>query len=63
MKEYSILRLVSARTRAEVIQEQYKKDKFLAQVTQRIIEDIKAAIMFDEMEMPNEVSKKVSVQG
>lgn len=63
MKEYSILRLVSARTRAEVVKDQYPEDKFLGKVTQRIIEDINAAIMFDEMEMPNEVPEKVSVQG
>jgi len=61
MKEYSILRLVSARTKAEVIRDQYKKDKFLGKVTQRIIEDINASIVFDEMEMPNEVPKKVPV--
>jgi len=49
MKEYPKLRLVSARTRAEVIQEQYPEDKFLAQVTQRIIEDINASMVFDDM--------------
>jgi len=50
MKEYSILRLVAARTRAEVVRDQYPDDKFVAQITQRIIEDINAAIKFDEME-------------
>lgn len=59
MKEYSILRLVSARTRAEVVRDQYPKDRFLAKVTQRIIEDIKAAIMFDELEKDSEVSTAI----
>jgi len=63
MKEYSILRLVSARTRTEVVRDQYPNNKYLSKITQRIIEDINAAMVFDEMEMPNEVSKKVSVQG
>lgn len=62
MKEYSILKLVSARTRAEVVRDQYPDDKFLDKVMQGIINDIKAAIVFDEMEQESEVSKKVSVQ-
>ena len=49
MKEYPKLRLTAARTRAEVIKDQYPNDKFLTQVAQRIIEDIKATIMFDEL--------------
>jgi len=61
MKEYPKLRLIAARTRTEVIQEQYPEDKFLSQVTQRIIEDINASIVFDEMEIPNEASKKISI--
>jgi len=61
MKEYPKLRLVSAKTRAEVIRDTYPEDKFLAQVTQRIIEDINASIVFDEMEIPNEASKKIPV--
>ena len=59
MKEYSILRLASARTRAEVIIDQHPGDKYLVQITQRIIEDIKAAIVFDELETDNKVSEKV----
>lgn len=61
MKEYSILRLVSARTRAEVVRDQYPKDKFIGKVTQRITEDINAAIMFDELEKEDEVSKEIPV--
>jgi len=36
-------------------------NKFLTQVTQRIIEDINAVIVFDEMEISNEASKKIPV--
>ena len=61
MKEYSILRLVSAKTRAEVVKGQYPDNKYLGKVTQRIIEDINAAIMFDELETEDEVSKKIPV--
>jgi len=61
MKKYPKLRLVSARTRAEVIRDTYPEDKFLVQVTQRIIEDINASIVFDEMEISNEASKKIPV--
>jgi len=58
MKDYPNLRLISAKTRAEVIKEQYPEDRFLTQITQRIIEDINAAIMFDEMEGYNSTTKK-----
>jgi len=61
MKEYPKLRLVSAKTRAEVIRDTYPEDKFLAQVTQRIIEDINASIVFDEMEFPDEIPEKTRV--
>ena len=49
MKEYPKLRLISAKTRAEIIKDIYTEDKFLVQITQRIIEDIDAAFMFEEM--------------
>lgn len=62
MKEYSKLLLTMARTRAEVVKDIYLEDKFLTKVMQRINEDIRAAIVFDEMRIDNEVPTEISVQ-
>lgn len=54
MKDYPKSRLISAKTRAEIIKDWYPQDKFVTQVTQRIIEDINAVIVFEEMGLDSE---------
>ena len=50
MKDYPKSRLISAKTRAEVIKDTYPADKFIFQITQRIIEDIDTVLVLDKMD-------------